>query len=139
MAFVHGKSAVIKLDDSSGTLRDLSAFSAEVSFPRTIETAETTTFAAAGDAKTYVTGLNDSKLSIKCMWDSVLEGYLAPAIGADATLSFEYGPSGSTSGYVKYTGEAILTSFQTSTPVGDVVSASLDLQITGAVTRTTWA
>jgi predicted secreted protein len=138
MAFVHGKGAVIKLDDSTGTLRDISAYAAEVSLPRSIETAETTTFAATGDAKTYITGLNDSTLSIKCMWDSVLDGYYAPAIGADATLSFEYGPAGSTASYIKFSGEGIITSYQTSSPVGDVVSVSIDLQITGAVTRGTW-
>lgn len=138
MAFVHGKGAVIKLDDSTGTLRDLSAYANEVSLPRSVETGETTTFGASGDSKTYVTGLNDSTLSISCMWDSVLEGYLAPAIGSDSTLSFEYGPAGSTGGLPKYTGEAILTSFQVSSPVGDVVTASIELQVTGAVTRTTW-
>jgi predicted secreted protein len=139
MAFVHGKGAVIKLDDSTGTLRDLSGYSAEVSLPRSIETAETTTFAATGDAKTYIVGLNDSTMAIKCMWDATLDGYLAPALGADATLSFEYGPAGSGSGAVKFTGEGIMTSYQTSSPVGDVVSLSIDLQITGPVTRGTWA
>lgn len=139
MAFVHGKGAVIKLDDSAGTLRDLSAYAAEVSLPRSIETGETTTFAASGDAKTYVTGLNDSTMSIKFMWDATLDGYLAPAIGSDSTLSFEYGPAGSASGAIKFSGEGIITSYQTSSPVGDVVSLSVDLQITGPVTRGTWS
>lgn len=139
MAFVHGKGAVIKLDDSTGTLRDLSAYASEVSLPRSIETGETTTFGATGDAKTYVTGLNDSTMAIKLMWDATVDGYLAPAIGADATLSFEYGPAGSASGAVKFSGEGIMTSYQTSSPVGDVVSLSVDLQITGPVTRGTWS
>ena len=139
MPFVHGKGAVIWLDDSTGVLRDLSAYANEVSLPRSIETSETTTFANTGDAKSYVVGLNDATLSISCMWDSVLEGYLAPAIGANASLSFEYGPTGSTSGFIKYSGEALLTSFQVSSPVGDVVNASVELQVTGAVTRGVWA
>jgi hypothetical protein len=140
MAFVHGKNTVFKLNDAaaSPTLRDLSAYVNEVSFPRTVETGETTTFGATSDAKTYIVGLNDSSLSVKAMWDSTLEGYLSPGIGSDTLLAFEYGPSGSTAGNLKYSGNAILTSFQTSSPVGDVVSCSIDLQISGPVTRTTW-
>lgn len=138
MAFVHGKSAVFKLDDSGGTLRDLSAYLNDVSFPRDIETAETTTFGVSGSAKTYITGLTDATLSISGLFDSTADGYLAGVVGQSATLSFEYGPAGSTGGLVKYTGECILTSYEVSASVGDSVQASADFQVTGAITRTTW-
>jgi hypothetical protein len=39
---------------------------------------------------------------------------------------------------VKYTGEAILTSYSISNPVADVVTFSADFQVTGAVTRGTY-
>ena len=55
MAFVHGKSAVFKLDNSSGSLVDYSSYLEDISFPRSVETAETTTFGVS--AKTYITGL----------------------------------------------------------------------------------
>jgi hypothetical protein len=136
MAFVHGKSAVFKLDDSGGTLRDISAFLDDISFPQPVETAETTTFGAS--SKTYIVGLKDSTVSLSGKWDSTLDGYVAPALGQSATLSFEYGPAGSTGGNVKYSGEAIITSFDVSAPIGDVVTVSIELQVTGAVTRGTW-
>ncbi len=136
MAFVHGKSAVFKVDDSGGTLRDLSAYLEEVSFPRSIETAETTTF--GNSAKTYITGLTDATISITGIFDSVADGYLAGVIGASATLSFEYGPAGSAGGTIKYSGECIMTSYEVSAPVGDKVSASAEFQVTGAITRGTW-
>lgn len=136
MAFVHGKSAVFKLDDSGGTLRDISAYLDDISFPQPVETAETTTFGAS--SKTYIVGLKDSTVSLSGKWDSTFDGYVAPALGQSATLSFEYGPAGSTGGYVKYSGEAIITSYDVSAPIGDVVTVSVELQVTGAVTRGTW-
>lgn len=138
MAFVHGKSAVFKLDDSGGTLRDLSAYLNDVSMPRDIETAETTTFGVAGSAKTYITGLTDSTISISGLFDATADGYLAGVVGQSATLSFEYGPAGSTGGLVKYSGECIMTSYEVSASVGDSVQASADFQVTGQITRGTW-
>lgn len=136
MPFVHGKSAVFKVDDSGGTLRDLSSYLEEVSFPRSVETAETTTF--GNNAKTYITGLSDATISITGLFDATADGYLAGVVGASATLSFEYGPAGSTGGNVKYSGECILTSYEVSAPVGDKVSASAEFQVSGAITRGTW-
>lgn len=136
MAFVHGKSAVFKLDDSGGTLRDLSSYLEDVSFPRSIETAETTTFGSS--AKSYITGLTDATISLSGKFDATADGYLAGVVGQSATLSFEYGPAGSTGGNVKYTGECILTSYEVGATVGDAVTATVELQVTGAITRTTW-
>ena len=138
MAFVHGKSATFKLDDSGGTLRDLSTYVNDIGFPRSIETAETTTFQASGSAKTYITGLTDSTLSVSGLFDSTADGYLAGVLGQAATLTFEYGPAGSTVGNIKYTGECIMTGYEVSASVGDSVQASADFQVTGAVTRTTF-
>ena len=138
MPFVHGKSAVFKLDDSGGTLRDLSAYLDDLGFPRDIETAETTTFGVAGSAKTYIVGLSDATISISGKFDATADGYLAGVLGQSATLSFEYGPAGSTGGLVKYSGECIMTSYEVSASVGDVVTASADFQVTGQITRGTW-
>jgi len=136
MAFVHGKSAVFKLDDSGGTLRDLSSYLEDVSLPRSIETAETTTFGSS--AKSYITGLTDATISLSGKFDATADGYLAGVVGQSATLSFEYGPAGSTGGYVKYSGECILTSYEVGATVGDAVTASVELQVSGSITRGTW-
>lgn len=136
MAFVHGKSAVFKLDDSGGTLRDLSSYLEDISFPRSIDTAETSTFGSS--AKSYIVGLTDATISLSGKFDATADGYLAGVVGQAATLSFEYGPAGSTGGNVKYTGECILTSYEVGATVGDAVTASVELQVTGAITRTTW-
>lgn len=134
MAFVHGKTAVFKIDNSSGTLTDISAYCDSVDLPLTADTAETSTFGST--AKSYIAGLKDSTLSVSGIWDATADATLAAIVGLTGT--FEYGPAGSTAGLIKYTGECICTSYSTSAPVGDKVTFSAEFQVTGAVTRTTF-
>ena len=136
MAFVHGKSADFRLDNSGGTLTDISAYCDNVSFPQPIETAETTTFGSS--SKSYIVGLKDSTISVSGKWDSTVDAHLAAVLGQSASLSFQYGPAGSTTSNIKYTGECYVTSYDVTAPVGDVVTFSLELQVTGAVTRGTY-
>jgi hypothetical protein len=132
--FVHGKSTDFELDDTGGTSRSLSTVLTSVDFPETIDTAETTAFGAT--SKSYIVGLRDATISVSGLWDATVDGYL---IGTEpATRSFIFGPAGSTSSNVKYTGECILTNYAISNPVADVVTFSLDLQVTGNVTRGTY-
>ena len=134
MAFVHGKTAVFKIDNSGGSLQDISAYCDNVDFPLTADTAEVTTF---GDSsKEYIAGLKDATISISGSWDATADAILAAIVGVAGT--FEYGPAGSAGGAVKFTGEAICTSYNVSAPVGDKVSFSAEFQCTGAVTRTTF-
>lgn len=133
--FVHGKSTNFQLDDTSGTIRDISDTVTSVDFPETLDTAETTAFGSS--AKSYIVGLTDATISVSGIWDATVDGYING--GAEpASRSFVFGPAGSTVSNVKYTGEAIVTSFSISNPVGDVVTFSLDLQVTGAITRGTY-
>ena len=132
--FVHGKSTDFELDDTGGTSRSLANTLTSVDFPETIDTAETTSFGAT--SKSYIVGLRDATISVSGLWDATIDGYI---IGTEpATRSFIFGPAGSTGGNVKYTGECILTNYAISNPVGDVVTYSLDLQVTGNVTRGTY-
>ena len=132
--FAHGKSTDFALDDTGGSRRNISNTLTDVSFPQTIDTAETTAFGSSN--KSYIVGLKDGSFSVSGIWDATVDGYLSGT--EPASRSFIYGPAGSTGGNVKYTGEAIMTNYSVSNPVGDVVTYSLDLQITGAVTRGTY-
>ena len=132
--FAHGKSTDFALDDTGGTSRSLANTLTDVSFPQTIDTAETTAFGSSN--KSYIVGLKDTTISISGLWDATVDGYLSGT--EPASRSFIYGPAGSTGGNVKYTGEAIMTNYSQSNPVGDVVTYSADLQVTGAVTRGTY-
>ena len=135
MAFTHGKDSVFKLDNASGSLTDISSFVNNVDFPETADVSETTTLGA--DNKTYIAGLKDATISLSGLWDATADAIFGAVVGQSATLSYEYSPEGTASGKIKYTGEAILTSYSISSPVGDAVGYSADLQVSGAVTRGT--
>ena len=135
MAFVHGKSSVFKLDNASGSITDISAFVNNVDFPETADVAETSVLGASN--KTYIVGLKDATISLSGLFDATADAIFGAVVGQTATLSFEYSPEGTSSGKIKYTGECILTNYAMSSPVGDVVAYSADLQVSGAVTRGT--
>lgn len=139
--FKHGKNAHFALDGTAGSLVVISDTLNEVSLPREIETAETTAF-GDGD-KTYITGLGDATISLSGMFDSTVDTQIAGNIanlksGSVSSLSFEYGPSGSAASSPKLTGEALVTSYEVSSPVGDVITYSLELQVTGGITADTF-
>ena len=129
--FAHGKSTDFAIDDTGGKSRNISDTLTDVSFPQTIDTAETTAFGSSN--KSYIVGLKDTTISVSGIWDATVDGYLSGT--EPASRSFIFGPAGTTGGNVKYTGEAIMTNYSQSNPVGDVVSFTADFQVTGSVTR----
>jgi hypothetical protein len=134
--FRHGKNASFKVDNSGGTLTNISDTLNSVTFPREIETLETTSFGSS--TRSYVVGFSDATISIEGSFDATVDAHLAGILGQEASVSFEYGPEGTTSGQVKYTGEAFMTSYETSAGVGDIVTYSAEFQVTGAITRGTF-
>ena len=133
--FVHGKSVDFELDDTSGTSRSISDTLNSVDFPEVTETADTTAFGSS--SRSFIVGLESATISISGLWDATVDGYIKGGT-EPASRACIYGPAGATSSNVKYTGEAILTNYSISSPVGDVVTYSCDLQVTGAVTRGTY-
>jgi len=132
--FVHGKSTFFSIDDTGGTVRDISNTLTSVDFPETIDTGEVTAYGST--SKSYLVGLRDATISVSGLFDATVDGYF---IGTEpATRSFVFGPAGNTSGYVKYSGECILTSYSVSSPVADVDTFSADFQVTANVTRGTF-
>lgn len=131
--FRHGKSAVFKVDNSAGSLTDISNTLNSVSFPREAETLETTSFGSSD--RSYVVGFKNQTISVEGSFDATVDAHLAAILGQEASVSFEYGPEGSTATFTKYTGECLMTSYETTAGVGDIVAYSAEFQITGAVTR----
>lgn len=129
--FTHGKEAVFKIDDSAGTLRDISDVLNSVSISREADTAEVSVLGT--DDKAYISGLRDATISIEGMSDVTTEGYLTGVLGV--VTDFEFYPAGEGVGQVKYTGTAILTSFESASELGGAVTVSGEFQVTGGVTR----
>ena len=135
--FRHGKNSQFTIADSGAVVRDISTALNSVTMPRSIETLETTSFGSS--SKSYVVGFSDSTISIEGSFDATVDAHLAGILGQEASVSFEYGPEGTTAGLVKYTGESFMTSYETSAGVGDIVTYSAEFQVTGAITRGAFA
>jgi hypothetical protein len=116
--FRHGKRTVVLLN---GT--DMSPFLNEATQTQEIETAETTTF--ADDDKTYITGLGDGTANAS---NDVLSG----AIGQEDN-TFTVLPEGATAGSRSIIANGQLTSYEVSSPVGDVVAISAEVQADGGL------
>ena len=131
--FTHGKDAAFKIDDSGGTLRDISNVLTDVAISRTADVAEVSAF--SNSSKAYVAGLKDATITISGSFDATVDGYLSGILGAEG--SFEFYPIGTTGGNPKSSGECILTSYDRTPDVGGAVSFTASFQVSGDVTEGT--
>lgn len=130
MPFRHGKNTRVLIGST-----DLSTYFKETTVSSSVETAETTTFGASGGSKTYVTGLNDSTVSLSGLFaddTGEADDVITTALGSDTDIVFTIAQDGGlTVGRRCLLGQAIETKYDISSPVADVVSTSLDLQSDG--------
>lgn len=134
----RGLNADIRVDDSGGSLTDISTHVKNVNFSRDAELLDVTTFQAAGGDKQFLVSFKDNKFSIEGNAGATVASLLNGILGQEATSSFQYGPEGTTGGNRKYTGECYLVSYSESTPVEGVNTFTANFQITGAVTVGTY-
>ena len=131
--FTHGKNAAFKIDDSGGTLRDISDVLTDVSISRTADVAEVSAF--SNSSKSFVSGLTDANLTISGSYDATVDGYLSGILGVEG--SFEFYPIGTTGGNPKASGEAIMTSYDRTPDIGGAVTFTAAFQVSGDVTEGT--
>ena len=123
--FIHGKGTNVFLNQF-----DMSAYFNSASVARSVETSDTTAFGASN--KAYIVGMGDGTLQLDGMWsadatvgsDEVLAGILGSATTPIVTYAYAAGTIGNRCVVAK----AHSTSFDISSPVGDVVSASVSFQ-----------
>lgn len=137
----HGKDTYFALAvvGTPATPVDISSYLNDVSFPRPIDTAEASTFGAV--YKSYVVGLADSSFSVSGRWDATIDAHLNGLVNEENSgtgFAYAYGPSGSTAAMVKYTGYAMMTTYDITGSIGDLVNFSASFQGIGAVTRGTF-
>lgn len=141
MARGHGKDAIFKIDDSGGTLRDISAHVNSVSgLPGGRNLGDVTAFGDGGERS--IPGLASASITVQGWLDTaattgsytVLNGLRTTT----ATSSIEYGPIGSTSGYPKYTAEVWLESLTFDATVAGPTPFSATLKLDNTVTATTY-
>ena len=132
MAFRHGKKTGIAFN---GT--DITAYLNESAPTHSVETAETTTYGT--DSKTYIVGLQDGTVTLSGLFDGdtdALDEVVAGQLGTEdgAYVLVQQGYSGDDDPGIRLQfckGE--LTSYEVSSPVADVVSASLEVNADGGL------
>lgn len=137
MAFVAARNSAFKLDNAAGSLTDISAYVDSVGgIANTTDMLDTTVFGST--SKTFATGLrNGDTITVSGKWDSTLNTQITGLLGLSASSTFEYSPAGTTAGLPKVSGECFVASYEVSSSVADLVTFSMSLQITGAVTHGT--
>ena len=135
--FVHGKSGYFAMTDTGGSTINFSSGLTDLSIDRSLDTAEVT---AMGDNdRAYVVGLRGATLSVSGHFASTYAEKIDGMLGNSTATNWTFGPAGSGSGSRKYTGAAHLTSLAYSGTVDGKVDMSFSLQVTGAVTSTTFS
>jgi len=131
MGFVHGKSALIKI---AGT--NLSAYTNSIELKRAGDSHDITCFGATGHA--YQGGLTDGTLSLKGVYNDGDTSYPRQIIGdaLGTSVAFIYQAEGAVSTDPNVNGNAIVTAYEESAPVADMITWAAEFQITGAVTTT---
>jgi len=131
-------SADFRLDNSGGTLTDISTQVRNVQFSRDAALYDVTTFQSPNGDKEFLVGFKDNKISFDGFVDATIATHLNGILGQEATVTFNYGPEGTTSGNRKFSGEAVLVSYNETGVVDDVNKFTAQLQITGQVTVGTY-
>lgn len=130
-AGVHGRLAQLTL----GT-NDVSPYCTKITFKRQNDTHDITGFGLTSHA--YLAGLIDGEMTVDGMFDATAtvgsQTNFNGMVGDSDGVAFVYGPAGSVTGKVKYSGQVILSDYTESTPVADIVTFTATMKISGAVT-----
>lgn len=137
MSFAHGKDAVLSLDDSAGTLRDIKIYLNSVSgLPGARQLSEVTAFGDQGVKS--IPALANVQCSIAGHFDATATTGSFTVLNslrtATATSTIQYGPAGSTAGLVKMTAEVWMTELTVDATVSDRVPIAASFQIDGVPT-----
>jgi hypothetical protein len=124
---LHSKDTVVKLDSD-----DLSAYTNSTTFNRSADSHEVTTYGT--DSKVYNGGLKDGTVTIEGFYDTSATGpeaIIEPLLGTTVTFVFQVAGTGA--GKPQKSCSVVVTSFNVSSPVADMVTWTAELQISGDV------
>lgn len=128
MAFIHGKGVAYTLDGD-----DLSTFSNTVTFTRSADSHDVTTFGK--NSHVYQGGLGDGTASIAGIYDNTAStgprAVIEPTVGTVVELVWQ--PEGAGSGKPEDTVDVLVTSYVESAPVADMVTWTAELQLSDDV------
>ena len=139
MAFIDGRGSRFRITDTSGVMRDLSAYITEVrGLPG--ERALNKATALGDSGARFTPGGEAVSFTLRGLFDDT------SVTGADAVLgglrlhstptAFEYAPAGFAAGKARYTGDCWVKSYELLSRAGEPVSWQATLQVEGSINRT---
>jgi hypothetical protein len=120
MAFKHGKETKIFVNSSN-----FSEYFNNADANRSADIAESTTF--GNDNKTYIVGDKDGTVSLSGLFDATADATLQPLLGGN-DFDFAMGIDGLDTGDSATFTKGNITNYAVSSPVGDIVATSIDVQ-----------
>ncbi|MCH8311093.1 MAG: hypothetical protein IIB17_11450 [Chloroflexi bacterium] len=141
MTFFDSSKSRFLIDDTGGTQRDLSLYITEVSgLPGDRVLRELTGLSDSGAV--FLPGVENSRIALRGLFDDTAlsgpDAVLGPLRTHASAVDFEYGPEGTGSGAVKYSGTCWVRSYQLRSGVGKLVAWTASMQVEGTVTRGTY-
>ena len=141
MSFFNSRSSRFSIEDRDGTARDLSAYLTEVSGLPGRRTLDAVT-SLADTGRRYVPGPDEATIALAGIFDDTDDSGPDAVLGAirshGSSVAFSYGPGGSETGDIRYSGNCWLEAYELSSRVGDRVKFTASLKVDGAVTRGTY-
>ncbi len=141
MAFFDSKVSKFLIDDTGSVQRDLSPYLTDVRGLPGQRALNEVTALGDGGAK-FVAGLENVAVELHGIFDDTAttgpDAVLGPLRTHTSAVDFEYGPEGSGTGDVKYSGTCWVVSYELRSRVGNLVEWSAVLQVEGTVTRGTF-
>lgn len=136
----NSKYSYFAIDDTGGTLRDLSAFIHHLSdIPGERKLIKVTPLGASGEQ--WQPGLEDGLIKLEGTFHSRAtsgpDAVLGPLRTHGSAVDWVYGPTGNVSGRVKYSGTCWVLNYSTKAKDAQLVAFSAILQVEGAITRGT--
>ncbi len=129
MPQIHGRVGALLAN-----AKDCSAFTNKINFKQSGDSHDTTTFGQTGH--TYAGGLTDGSVTVSGLYDNT--AVTGPRATFQASLAlvvpFKYRPEGVGTGKPETTFNVIITAYEESVAVADMVTWSAECAISGAVT-----
>lgn len=133
MAFVHGKGTFVSIDAD-----DMSAYSANVTFNRTVDSHDVTTFGK--DAHVFAGGLVNGTATISGTYDNTAStgpsAVFQALIDGAAVVELIYRPEGTGSSLPERSVDALVTGYTETSPVAGMVTWQANLQLSDDVDLT---
>lgn len=143
MAKAHARKAFFSIVDHSGVVRDLSRFLNNQDISMNAESADSSGFGQ--DWKTSLPGMKGGAIKLSGLSgfgtgepNEVLFNLLGGGAAGTACPAFVFGPHGTATGSIKYSGSGWVNSFNEQDALADAVKFNSDFAVEGSVVRGTF-